>query len=47
MILFGLLPHSLDVIILHLPLFDCYLPLLVAYVEPAAYVGPATQAQQR
>lgn len=39
MIFFNLLPRSLDLIILHLPLFDCYLPLLVAYVEPAAYVG--------
>lgn len=39
LIFFSLLLRSLNVIILPLPLFDCYLPLLVAYVEEAAYVG--------
>lgn len=37
----SLLPYPLNVIIFHLPLFD-YLLLLVAYGEPAAFVGMDT-----
>lgn len=47
MIFFGVLHHSLNIIILHLPLFACYLLLWVAYGEPAAVVGLDTQAHWR
>lgn len=46
LIFFSRLPRCLNVIILHLPLFDCYLPLLVAYVEAAACVGLDRQHTQ-